>query len=103
MNRPTPVSDILVQRHLRLHLTLSGRCDRMAVQRFGLRLDAYLRGTALLYGLSPTTLEVMTEGRDIHPLERALLVTWLTQQPEVVLVRLCPSRSTTKGGSHGQA
>jgi hypothetical protein len=100
---PSP-STPLVQRHLRLGITLSARCTGHKVWHFEHRLRNYLCGSGLLIGMTATRVDVLADGHDIHPLERALLVAWLAQQPEVVVVRVERlSTPSNRGDRHGQA
>ena len=100
---PIPIRAAFVQKELRLHITLSGRCDRGDFIALWNRLDAFLRGSGLLHSLGLCSLVLRAEGRDIFPLERALLIAWLVQQPEVMLVHVDRSTPGTKSGRHDPA
>ena len=97
---PIHIRTAFVQKELRLHVTLSARCDRGDFIALWHRLDDFLRGSGLLHSLGLCSLVLRAEGRDIHPLERAFLFAWLVQQPEVVLVRVDRSTLGKKGGRH---
>ena len=96
------VRDVFVQKELRLHLTLSGRCGRAEYIALWHRLHTYLLGSGLQHSMGWCSLVVRAEGREIFPLERALLLSWLTQQPDVVLVRIERRLPQPKGTGHGQ-
>lgn len=77
----------LPQRFVSLRVTLSDRFGADPGTAFRRRLLAYLTSTGIYPVLSPTRVSLIAHERAITSLDVSLIVAWLVEQPEVVLVR----------------
>lgn len=71
-----------------LQVTFSDRLDTAAANLFRARLKAYLAHSGLAAVSSLGRVALVGTSRPVTALDRALVLAWLVEQPEVVLVRI---------------
>lgn len=100
-----PSSSALVATPARLiwlQLTFSAQLDAAAADLFRARLKAYLAHSGLSAVSSLGRVALVGTSRPITALDRALVLAWLVDQPQVVLVRIeRKPRGTTQQSSRG--
>jgi hypothetical protein len=88
---PTSVLPLpALARVFELHISLSERFDAPAIERWRKRLHAYLSAHGLVAVISPEHIIVLPVSRSqpLGPYYKGLVLGWLVNQPEVVLVRV---------------
>jgi hypothetical protein len=106
MTSSTQASLPLVQRLVWLRVVLSDRFGTDVANRFRRRLAAYLARTGIAPISTATRIALVCSGRSITPFDVSMVVAWLIEQPEVVLVRrerppVTPLNSLTGRRTHG--
>jgi hypothetical protein len=83
-----------------LHISLSERFDAPSIERWRKRLHAYLSAHGLVAVISPEHVIVLpiNRSRALGPFHKGIVLGWLVNQPEVVLVRVEHRHRETRAG-----
>jgi hypothetical protein len=76
----------LPQRLIWLRVVLSDRFGSDVADRFRRRLSAYLARTGIAPVMSATRIVLLASNRSITSFDVSMVVAWLVEQPEVVMV-----------------
>jgi hypothetical protein len=93
MTSSSQVALPMVQRLVWLRVVLSDRFGPDATERLRRRLVAYVARTGIWPVTSATRIALLCSTRSITPVDVSLVVAWLVEQPEVVMV--CRERPPT--------
>ena len=94
MTSSSQVALPMVQRLVWLRVVLSDQFGPDVTERLRRRLAAYLARTGISPVTSATRIALLCSSRSITPLDVSLVVAWLVEQPEVLMVcRERPARS----------
>lgn len=90
MNPPSVLPLHALARVFELHISLSERFDAPGIERWRKRLHAYLSAYGLVAVISPEHIIVLPviRSQPLGPFYKGIVLGWLVNQPEVVLVRV---------------